>query len=112
MSATMTAAREWIRVCTREELEQNEVVTLETDPPIAVFASEGEFFAVAETCTHEDGSLAEGFVEDAVVECPAHFARFCLRTGAVLGPPATRPLDTYPVRIEDGDVYVAARGGS
>jgi 3-phenylpropionate/trans-cinnamate dioxygenase ferredoxin subunit len=97
----------WTRVCSREELEREEVVTMDVDPPIALFVAEGEVFAVAQTCTHDDWSLADGVVEGTVVECPAHFARFCLRTGEVLGPPATRPLDTYPVRIEAGEVYVA-----
>jgi nitrite reductase/ring-hydroxylating ferredoxin subunit len=105
----MATGREgWVHVCTREELEEREVVTVATDPPIAVFSADGEIFAVAETCTHEDWSLADGFVEGTVVECPAHFARFCLRTGAVLGAPATRPLDTYAVRVDGDDVFVAA----
>jgi 3-phenylpropionate/trans-cinnamate dioxygenase ferredoxin subunit len=51
--------------------------------------TDGSFWALNDTCTHADASLAEGWVEDGCVECPIHASRFDLKTGEVLGLPAT-----------------------
>lgn len=48
---------------------------------IGVFYSGGEYFAIDNTCTHEDASLATGWIEDGTVECPLHASVFCLRDG-------------------------------
>lgn len=74
---------------------------------IAVFRVGDAFYAVDDTCTHAEASLSEGEVSGHEVECPRHGARFDLRTGEALCLPATRPVDTYPVRVEDGEVLVA-----
>ena len=65
-----------------------------------------EFFATDDTCTHAKVSLSEGYIEGDEVVCALHEARFCLRTGRVLSPPATVPLRTYAVKIEGDDVMV------
>lgn len=97
----------WHYACRVDELVPDEGRRLSTTPPIAVFLLDGEVFATADTCTHSDSSLSDGYVEpDGSVECVAHMARFCIRTGRVLAPPATAPLPTFQVRVEDGDVYV------
>ena len=57
-------------------------------------------------CTHDGGELAGGAVEGDVVICPRHGARFCLRTGAALTPPAYEPVRTYETRIVNGVVEV------
>lgn len=100
----------WIRACGVDDIQDDEALRLDTAPPVSVFRSGGAFFCVDDICTHEDFSLAEGWIEGAVVECPLHLARFCLRTGAVLSPPATRPLRTHEVRVEGADVYVRIAG--
>lgn len=80
------------------------------ETPIAIFNVEGELFAVGDTCSHEDFSLAEGDVDETgeacTVECALHGARFDLRTGAALSLPATLPVGSYPVWIEEGVVRV------
>ena len=96
----------WILACKADEVEPGEAVAVIGDPPIAVFNVDGEWLATADTCSHDKSSLAEGYVDGEVVECAWHFARFCLRTGAVLALPATVPIATYPVKVEDGSVYV------
>lgn len=76
-------------------------------PPIAVFHTEdGEVFAIDDTCTHQDASLADGWLEGCQVECPLHASCFDLRTGAVDQPPAKRPVRTHRVEVLDGVVYV------
>lgn len=76
--------------------------------PIAIFNMQGELFAIGDTCSHEEFSLAEGEVEGegdhCTVECALHGARFDLRTGAALSLPAVLPVGAFPVWIEDGVV--------
>src|SRR6185437_11872397 len=80
---------------------------LATDPPIAIFRTEDdEVFAIDDTCTHQEASLSDGWVEGCEVECPLHSSRFDLRTGNVDAPPAQRPVRTHPVSVVDGQVYV------
>ena len=79
----------------------------EVSPPIAVFhTDDGEVFAIDDTCTHQDASLADGWLEGCEVECPLHASRFDLRTGQVDAPPAKRGVRTHRVTITDGDIYV------
>lgn len=72
--------------------------------PVAIFRCDGEVHVVQDTCPHAGASLAEGWVEDHRVACPAHNAEFCLRTGAPLSFPANEPIKTFPIRIVDGEV--------
>src|ERR1700733_6148245 len=99
--------RYWLRACAASEVPDDEGLRLDTVPPLSVFTSEGEFFCVDDTCTHEEYSLAEGWVENCVVECTLHCARFSLRTGAVLGPPATTLLRGLPLAQGGIDLFVA-----
>ena len=75
--------------------------------PLVIVRSEGEVYALDEFCTHEEVSLADGEVYDRTLECWLHGSCFDLRSGKPTGPPATKPLTTYPVRIDGGDIYVA-----
>ncbi len=74
--------------------------------PVCLARSQGEVFAVNDICTHGQVSLSEGDVEDGFVECWLHGSRFDLRSGQPSGLPATQPVATYSVRIEEDDVYV------
>ena len=67
---------------------------------------DGEFFAVAERCTHAAFSMVEGRLEGPHLECPLHGARFDLRDGSPVRRPASKPLATWPVRIEGGRVEI------
>jgi 3-phenylpropionate/trans-cinnamate dioxygenase ferredoxin subunit len=73
---------------------------------IAVFNIGGTYYAIDDTCTHAQASLAEGDVDGTVVECPLHGARFDLITGRAVGPPAEKPVKAYKVHIENGDVQI------
>lgn len=101
-----------IPVCPLADLPPGEAVRLQdgVDAPIAVFNDGGELFAVDDTCTHQEASLSEGWLEDCAVECPLHAASFDLRTGEPSGPPATRPVRTHAVHVQDGVVHVVPSG--
>lgn len=79
------------------DFEEESVIVLNVD---------GEFFCITDLCTHDGGPLEDGDVLDYQIECPRHGARFDIRTGAVTRLPATDPIPTYPVKIEDGLVYI------
>ncbi|MFI9257664.1 bifunctional 3-phenylpropionate/cinnamic acid dioxygenase ferredoxin subunit [Streptomyces sioyaensis] len=98
-----------IAVCRIEDLPEGESVRIEIDdttPAIAVFHTEGGFYAVDDTCSHQDASLSEGWVEGCFVECPLHAALFDLRTGAAACLPARRPVRTHDVCVLDGMIHV------
>lgn len=76
--------------------------------PIAVFNCGGQFYAIDDTCTHADASLAEGeFLHgQCQVACPLHGARFDIRTGEALSLPAVTPVETYKVTVEGTEIFV------
>jgi nitrite reductase/ring-hydroxylating ferredoxin subunit len=77
------------------------------DVPVALYNVEGEIFATADTCTHGQSSLCDGYLDGDVIECAWHMAKFSVRTGKALSLPAVEPLCSYPVRIADGKVFLA-----
>ena len=73
---------------------------------VVIFNVGGQFYCIADLCTHDDGSLEDGELDGHQVECPRHGARFDVRTGTALCLPATTPVPTFAVRVEDGAIYV------
>ncbi len=67
---------------------------------------DGEIYALQGMCTHQDLPLGGGEIEDGVLTCEWHGARFDVCTGAVCALPATRPLKTYETRVVDGQVHI------
>ena len=93
------------RVCKKTEVPPGEVKRIE-NPAIAVFNVEGTLFAISDTCTHAEASLSEGRIDGETVECPLHGACFDLRTGEALTPPAVEPVQTFPVVVQEDEIYV------
>ena len=75
---------------------------------VGVYNVGGDLYALEDRCSHDDGPLVEGDwePEEAVVVCPRHGARFDIRTGRALSLPAYLPVDTFPVRVDEGLVKV------
>ena len=98
----------WISIATPEQLQDGEALGVAVDEHrIALFRHEGEFYATDNVCTHAFALLSDGFLEEGCIECPWHQARFDIRTGKALCAPATKDLQTYPVKVDDGQVWVA-----
>lgn len=99
---------EWIAVCATDEIDEEDVVRFDHDGrTFAVYRSEDEtFHATDGLCTHEQVHLADGLVMGDVIECPKHNGRFNYKTGAALKAPVCVDLKTYPVKVEDGTVYL------
>ncbi len=73
---------------------------------LALCNVDGEFHLIDDVCTHDGGSLDQGELIGAEIECPRHGARFDVRTGRVRRLPAIIPVKTYPVQVRDGAVMV------
>ncbi|ABG99105.1 biphenyl 2,3-dioxygenase, ferredoxin component (plasmid) [Rhodococcus jostii RHA1] len=100
------------KICSSGDLAPGEMLRFEEGPePILVCNVGGEFFATQDTCSHADWALSEGYLEDDVVECTLHWAKFCVRTGKAKALPACVPLRTFVVKLEGDDVLVDLEGG-
>jgi 3-phenylpropionate/trans-cinnamate dioxygenase ferredoxin subunit len=94
-------------VCTEEELPEGEKRIVEVDGiGIGIFNCGGELMAIEDRCSHDDGPLAHGEFDAAscTVECPRHGSLFDLRSGRPKTLPAFAPVETFEVRVEDGQV--------
>jgi 3-phenylpropionate/trans-cinnamate dioxygenase ferredoxin subunit len=100
---------EVVRVCGREEIEAGSARRIVIgEQVIALVRIDDEYYAIGDTCSHEDYSLSEGEVltEERVLECPKHGSAFDLRTGEACSLPATKPVPRYSVRLEGDDVML------
>jgi 3-phenylpropionate/trans-cinnamate dioxygenase ferredoxin subunit len=69
-------------------------------------AEDGNFYALDDVCTHENFLLSGGELDGFDVECPQHGSKFNVKTGKVTGLPAVLPARTFPVSVEEGEVFV------
>jgi len=98
-----------VRLCATSDLDPGAVRRFDVGPHrIALVRIGDDFYAIGDTCSHEDYSLSEGevLVEECELECPKHGSSFDLRSGEPRSLPATRPVPTYAVRVEGDDVVV------
>jgi 3-phenylpropionate/trans-cinnamate dioxygenase ferredoxin subunit len=76
------------------------------EKPIVVFNIAGQYYAIADVCSHDDGPLGDGGLMKYEITCPRHGARFDIRNGEALALPAVVDIPVYPVRIEDGQIQI------
>lgn len=100
------------KVCAVDDLDEGTAIVVPSKvsgwpEPIAVFRDGEAFYALDDTCSHEQASLSEGWIEAGEVECPLHQSRFDLRTGKVACLPATRPVRAHQVEVRDGQVWLS-----
>jgi 3-phenylpropionate/trans-cinnamate dioxygenase ferredoxin subunit len=97
----------WHRVIEAGRLKPGGFAVVETDELlVAVFNVAGSFYAIEDVCTHDGEELTGGPIEGDQIICPRHGARFCIRTGKALTPPAYEDVRTFAVRVRDGLVEV------
>jgi 3-phenylpropionate/trans-cinnamate dioxygenase ferredoxin subunit len=110
----MTMALRYARILPAAQLRDGELLPVEIDGvPVVLVRHEGEFFATANNCTHQDFPLSEAGFDpgDGVLVCAWHQACFDVRTGAAVVPPATEPVETFPARVSaDGWVEIGLSG--
>jgi 3-phenylpropionate/trans-cinnamate dioxygenase ferredoxin subunit len=98
-----------IDICPQEDLPPGAMRLVEwEDLEIGVFNCAGELLAIEDRCSHDDGELVEGELDQSTctIECPRHGSRFDLRTGKPLNLPAYVPVDTFTVSVDDGVIKV------
>ena len=98
-----------IDVCPVDELPPGSVkIVVAGATAVGVYNLDGEYFGLEDRCSHDDGPLCEGDfdAEDGVAICPRHGANIDIRSGRALTLPAVDPVETFPVRVEDGVVKV------
>jgi naphthalene 1,2-dioxygenase system ferredoxin subunit len=101
----------WIDVAAEADLfEGAGIAVAQEGQDIAVFKLEDGVYAINNLCTHGNAKLCDGFVEGHNVECPFHQAMFDVRDGSVSCGPATEPVKSWPVKIEEGRVYLDLAG--
>jgi 3-phenylpropionate/trans-cinnamate dioxygenase ferredoxin subunit len=103
----MAAATAWTDVAPAGDVPRGEHRVYEVDGRfVAVYNVQDELYAIEDVCTHDGNPLSDGPVEGTEVICSRHGARFCLKTGAALTPPAYEPVATYAVAERDGRLWV------
>ena len=100
---------ELIDICPADSLPAGAVRLIEwEDLEIGVFNCAGEYLAIEDRCSHDDGELAYGELDEATctIECPRHGSRFDLRSGKPVNLPAYEPVDTFPVTVQNGMIKI------
>ena len=101
----------WVSIGRESELVTTMRVEVDGEP-VAVFRTDEGIFALDDICSHEYSRLSEGDAWGGEVYCQKHGSRFNLRTGAVTGLPATQPVRTWDVKVENGEIWIALRTAS
>jgi 3-phenylpropionate/trans-cinnamate dioxygenase ferredoxin component len=100
-------SQEWLDLGAAQDLTDEHSLTVEIDDvPIVIARCGNELYAVEDRCSHDGQSLTGADIEACEIICPRHGARFCLKSGAALTPPAYEPLRTFNVRQEGGRILL------
>lgn len=105
----MSDSEHWVRVCTTAEMLPGEsTVAWDGDTAILVCNIDGAFYALEDRCSHEDFELSAGQLDaaDGTIECTLHGAKFDIRDGRALCAPAYAPVAKFPVKVDNGEVFV------
>jgi 3-phenylpropionate/trans-cinnamate dioxygenase ferredoxin subunit len=99
---------QWIAACQADDIDPEDVIPFAHDgTDYAIYRSEADaYYATDGHCTHEKTLLCDGLVMGAVIECPKHNGRFDYTSGKALGAPVLENIRTYPVKVEDGTVFI------
>jgi len=98
---------EFLEIAPASELPDGERLFVEIGgKPIVIFKIAGQFFSIADVCSHDDGPVGEGLLEGYNITCPRHGAQFDVRTGKVVQMPAVVDIPAYPVRVMDGMIQL------
>lgn len=108
MTKKLAVVDKFVTVAKVNEIASGTVkVVYVDDSPVGIANVDGQFYAFADVCTHDDGPVAEGPLVGCTIECPRHGAQFDIRTGAVLRLPAVTPIPVYDLEIEGDSIKVS-----
>ena len=99
----------WIKVAQLGDVPEEGTLLVSCGAePVCLYNLGGKIHATHDVCTHGQASLADGFISGENIECPLHQGLFHIPTGKAVGVPCTVDIKVYPVKIEDGAVYLTA----
>lgn len=97
----------WIQAANENEIADGQWKEIESDDFLLLLIRyNGTYYAIENVCTHDGGTLSDGTLESDEIVCPRHGARFCIKTGEVTAPPAYEDIQSFPVKIENGHVWI------
>lgn len=99
------------KVCTTNDIADDSMKSFDIEgEPVLLARVDGEYYAIADTCSHAMAYLSEGeLLEGCRVQCPDHAAVFDLKTGEALALPAAGPVEVYKVVVEGDDIYIESK---
>jgi len=98
---------EFVTIAPVEDLPNGDRLFVEIDNyALVVFNIAGQYYAIGDVCSHDDGPVGDGELNGYEITCPRHGASFDIRSGKVLSLPAIVDIPAYPVRVIDGDIQV------
>jgi 3-phenylpropionate/trans-cinnamate dioxygenase ferredoxin subunit len=98
---------DFYEIAPADDLPNGERLFVEIDDKqIVIFNIAGDFYAIGDVCTHDDGPLGDGDLEGFHVVCPRHGAEFDVRTGEAIQMPAVVDIPAYPIRVVDGMIEI------
>jgi 3-phenylpropionate/trans-cinnamate dioxygenase ferredoxin subunit len=97
----------FVRACAVADVPRGGLQRVEIDgEPVVIVRADGEFYAMSDVCSHDEVALSDGDLEGTTLECWLHGARFDVRTGRPMCPPATNFVPVYEVKLESDQIYV------
>ncbi len=97
----------WSLICSPTDIPEGKIREFKLQgQPIAIAHVKDKFYCFAGLCTHASCPLAGGDLKDYLISCYCHASQFDIRTGQVITPPATVPIKTYPLKIENAKVLI------
>ncbi|TGN95704.1 non-heme iron oxygenase ferredoxin subunit [Burkholderia sp. USMB20] len=97
----------WTKVIELKAVSADDVTAVNAaGREIAIYSVDGAVYATDNICTHGHARLCDGFLDGHEIECPLHQGKFDVRSGKAMCAPLTVDIQTYPVRVEAGDVYI------
>ena len=98
---------EFVQIVPSDQLPEGERVFIEVaGRAIVIFNLAGSLFAIGDVCTHDNGPVGDGEIEDTEIICPRHGGRFDIRTGKATSLPAVKDIPSYPVRVVNGMIEI------
>jgi naphthalene 1,2-dioxygenase system ferredoxin subunit len=100
-------ANNWTDISALDEVPVEDVVGVDAaGKELALYNVDGQVYVTDNICTHGHARLCDGFLDGFEIECPLHQGKFDIRNGSPQCEPVTDPVRTYPVKIENGRVFV------
>ena len=101
---------EFVKVAETKDIPPGEMKAVElASEQVCIINVDNNYYAIGNMCTHQDGPLNEGMLDGHELECPWHQAKFDIRTGNVLSPPAEKPEPSYDVKVEGTNILIKKR---